>query len=288
LYGGNISIYPGAAIDGLNGSILFLDSDFNLISKISKDYEKAPFEVYTDGYFANNLTISGKLTVDGLIDPTGLVLTSQVSSPTVPELGKATIWCRESDGYCVITDGYGRNIELTGSGGAGIPGPPGPAGANAASLTMLAQDWDDVYTGYPVVTTSTIEMDSLDPSLIVRSAKYGAAASMAVTTRVPTGVTQLDVTYLTRAKEAPALAGWTRVDWYSRVVGSAWSAAFAPLNLATYADTAWHSQTQSILLSTLGAAVGDLVTLEISFPPTHSNFGAGTALFIASIDLGWS
>jgi hypothetical protein len=68
-----------------------------------------------DGYFTNSVTIGGKLTVGGLIDPTGLVLESQGSNPTTPEAGKATLWYRSSDGYVVISDSI-KDIVLNDTG----------------------------------------------------------------------------------------------------------------------------------------------------------------------------
>jgi hypothetical protein len=68
-----------------------------------------------DGYFNNNVTINGKLTVGGLIDPTGLIITNQISSPGgTPEIGSTTIWARSSDGYIIATDEYGNDLQLNG------------------------------------------------------------------------------------------------------------------------------------------------------------------------------
>lgn len=115
LYGGDVLILPGAATDGLDGRILFLDSEFNLVVKIDKDCDIAPLEVYYDSYFANNVTIGGKLTVDGLIDPTGLVLVGQNSVPGGnPVDGSSTLWFRNSDGYLISTDKNGNDIVING------------------------------------------------------------------------------------------------------------------------------------------------------------------------------
>ena len=70
-----------------------------------------------DGYFYNNVSIIGKLTVDGLIDPTGLVLDEQATVPGgIPDAGKATIWIRSSDGYTVLTNSDGETTSLSGGG----------------------------------------------------------------------------------------------------------------------------------------------------------------------------
>jgi hypothetical protein len=76
-----------------------------------------------DGYFYNNLSINGKLTVDGLIDPTGLVLDEQATVPGgTPDAGKATIWVRSSDGYAVLTNSDGETTSL-GGGGSSLTAP---------------------------------------------------------------------------------------------------------------------------------------------------------------------
>ena len=70
-----------------------------------------------DGYFYNNLEIDGKLTVAGLIDPTGLVLAEQVSVPGGnPSIGNYTLWVRD-DGYVLITNSSGETTTLSGSEG---------------------------------------------------------------------------------------------------------------------------------------------------------------------------
>lgn len=68
-----------------------------------------------DGYtlINNDLAVTGKLYVDGLIDPTGMVLTNQVSVPGGnPDPGKVALWTRDSDGYLVQTDSSGREIVI--------------------------------------------------------------------------------------------------------------------------------------------------------------------------------
>jgi len=80
--GGNIIINPGIATgSGENGKLI----------------------VNGDGYITGDFGIAGKLTVDGLIDPTGLVLTEQSSKPTSGTATTGAIWLH-SDGYLVLTD----------------------------------------------------------------------------------------------------------------------------------------------------------------------------------------
>lgn len=67
----------------------------------------------TDGNFANDVTIGGKLTVTGAIDPTGLILDPQSSTPCGE--GEAGIWVRSSDGALMFTAGNGTDyvVDLT-------------------------------------------------------------------------------------------------------------------------------------------------------------------------------
>lgn len=70
-------------------------------------------QVYGDGY------VNGKLTVTGLIDPTGLVLETQASVPGgTPAVGEATIWVRSSDGEAILTDENGSDTILSGGAAA--------------------------------------------------------------------------------------------------------------------------------------------------------------------------
>jgi len=69
-----------------------------------------------------DLTVNGKLTVDGLIDPTGLVLDAQASSPYIPPTGKGTLWVSNTT-PCELyfTDDAGVDHQLLGGGGGGAP-----------------------------------------------------------------------------------------------------------------------------------------------------------------------
>lgn len=61
-----------------------------------------------------NVEVTGKLTVGGLIDPTGLVLEDQAAVPGgSPAAGYATIWVRDSDTCLVLTDSSGTDFDLT-------------------------------------------------------------------------------------------------------------------------------------------------------------------------------
>ena len=77
------------------------------------------FQVVGDASFANDVSISGKLTVLGLIDPTGLLLTSQISAPFVPVGSDGGIWTN-GVGDLIYTNGGGDvNLSTGGGGGSG-------------------------------------------------------------------------------------------------------------------------------------------------------------------------
>ena len=77
----------------------------------------------TDGKVnvTGDVDISGKLTVGGLIDPTGLVLDEQAAVPSVTVAGKGTVWVRDdTPNVLVFTDDAGADTVLTAMG----PTPP--------------------------------------------------------------------------------------------------------------------------------------------------------------------
>jgi hypothetical protein len=69
----------------------------------------------TDGYFLSDLEICGKLTVAGLIDPTGMVFAHQASAPGIPVGGESILWV-DSDGYMILSDTGGDNIVFSQNG----------------------------------------------------------------------------------------------------------------------------------------------------------------------------
>lgn len=60
--------------------------------------------------FSNNVTINGKLTVDGLIDPTGLILTSQSSLPYNPSSSEGILWV--SGAKLKFTNSSGNSLDF--------------------------------------------------------------------------------------------------------------------------------------------------------------------------------
>jgi hypothetical protein len=68
-----------------------------------------------NSYFNGPVEINNKLTVAGLIDPTGLVLDEQAAVPGgTPAAGKGTIWTRTTDSAVVFTDSSGSTYILNG------------------------------------------------------------------------------------------------------------------------------------------------------------------------------
>jgi hypothetical protein len=64
-----------------------------------------------------DVNIAGKLTVSGLIDPTGLVLDEQATDPATPTAGKGTIWVRnDTPNELIFTDDAGTEHVIVGVG----------------------------------------------------------------------------------------------------------------------------------------------------------------------------
>jgi|GEM_PF-2422554 len=60
--------------------------------------------------------VNGKLTVTGLIDPTGMVLVNQATIPGgTPAAGSSTLWVRLSDNSLMLTDSGGSDHPVSGS-----------------------------------------------------------------------------------------------------------------------------------------------------------------------------
>ncbi|MCP4392700.1 MAG: hypothetical protein GY804_00240 [Alphaproteobacteria bacterium] len=102
------------------------------------------------------VTIDGKLTVTGLIDPTGLVLTEQASVPDTPAAGFGYVWTKNTTPSTLIfTDDAGTD-HLIEAGGGDVEGP-------ASSITNAIAIFDDT-TGksiddFPQITTTTSSDD---------------------------------------------------------------------------------------------------------------------------------
>lgn len=78
--------------------------------------------------------IGGKLTVTGLIDPTGLKLAQQASDPGSTGAGEGTIWVKSDDPTTLwFTDSDGTDVQLGAGGGGGLTTYADVATAKAAT-----------------------------------------------------------------------------------------------------------------------------------------------------------
>lgn len=144
--GGSITITPGSG--GTAAGSVTVATDAEDVIVVGSENTHAAFEVQTDGYFYQNLEVGNKLTVGGLIDPTGLVLDRQSTVPGgTPAAGKVTLWVRDSDGYVIATDE--SDVDLVLSGGSGGSDTPTlaqvlaeGADANNLNITSLADPVD--------------------------------------------------------------------------------------------------------------------------------------------------
>jgi len=90
--------------------------------------------------------VNGKLTVTGLIDPTGMVLVNQAAIPGgTPAAGSSTLWVRTSDNSLMLTDSGGSDHPVSGS--------AIETKDEGGTLTTLTQSYDFVGAG---VTASAI------------------------------------------------------------------------------------------------------------------------------------
>jgi len=104
----------------------------------------------------NDLRVDGKLTVTGLIDPTGVVLDEQAAAPAPPVAGKGTVWVRDdTPNEFVFTDDAGVDHVLR-SGDV-----VGPAGATDLAVVLY-----DGATG-KLVQDSSLVSDATGSDLTV-------------------------------------------------------------------------------------------------------------------------
>lgn len=130
--GGNVEIFGGTPTAGNNdgGSIVLTPG--------------AGIGTGADGV----VFVAGKLTVTGIIDPTGLVLDNQASVPDgTPSPGKSTLWVRSSDNALIVTDDGGVDTEVGTGGGSttlgGLTDVTITAPAIGQVLTFNGVDWEN-------------------------------------------------------------------------------------------------------------------------------------------------
>ena len=104
--GYNIDLTSGSALISSDGNVTIADT----------------LDVLGDGYVFGNFDITGKLTVGGLIDPTGMVFTGQTVTPFVPAVGDATLWFDSTTDTFMFTNSVGTDAELGASGSSDFDG----------------------------------------------------------------------------------------------------------------------------------------------------------------------
>jgi len=101
---GGISCVPTVGAVVVDGSALYARDGTN--GAMLANINCGAFDLVncTNGTFLGSVHIFGKLTVDGLIDPTGLVLTPQFAAPFTGTPTAAGVWVRSADGKLIYTD----------------------------------------------------------------------------------------------------------------------------------------------------------------------------------------
>lgn len=170
--GSNIYLSPGTGSSAAtHGSVLLRDHTNTIVAEISaRSGLTAPFTVYDD------VDIQGKLTVSGLIDPTGLVLDLQSSVPGgTPAAGKATFWIRDTDGYGIITDENGIDTVI----GSGVSG--GGGSSTLEEVLLLGNtsgDTDIELSGTGKIITGDSVSDAKDIDIMAGDSSGGAGGEV--------------------------------------------------------------------------------------------------------------
>jgi hypothetical protein len=129
---GALTINTGAAGNGSAGDILMIagssssgnGSDISIAGGFTPDPGGTGGNIAltpgTGGAGDGAVIINGKLTVTGLIDPTGLVLTGQAAAPTTLAAGEGLIWVdnNASPSELVFTNDLGTDIVISTAAGA--------------------------------------------------------------------------------------------------------------------------------------------------------------------------
>jgi hypothetical protein len=105
-----LSVGPVGAIQYSDGSGAFLGTA-NATLNNTGDLSAVTVTTTGDGSIGGDLNVTGKLTVGGLIDPTGLVLEEQAANPWTPVAGSAALWVRDdSPNILMFTDDLGTDF----------------------------------------------------------------------------------------------------------------------------------------------------------------------------------
>ncbi|MCP4185916.1 MAG: hypothetical protein GY761_21855, partial [Hyphomicrobiales bacterium] len=132
---------------------------------------------FTYDYTSNEVTIDGKLTVTGLIDPTGLVLTEQATVPDTPAAGFGYVWTKNTTPSTLIfTDDAGTD-HLIEAGGGDVDGPTSSTDLSIATLDgttgKLIQD-NATTTLFTGLSEAILKMNvsGLDGDAFIRMGNY--------------------------------------------------------------------------------------------------------------------
>jgi len=156
---------------------------------------------------AGAVVVNGKLTVTGLIDPTGLVLSEQGSDPASTGAGEGTFWVKnDTPNTPMFTDGAGADwglVQVT-------PGTdPSWNVSPAAGPTYAASDLDFVVT-----SGGTVEVSLPAPALNHRVSVKVGVSPVSVSVKPAAAGTLIDGTdYF--AAGLPLLAQWEQITLIS-------------------------------------------------------------------------
>lgn len=134
--------YPFTPSHGTAGNIQFSDYGGKFLSDDKLTWTTS----------SSTLTVDGKLTVTGLIDPTGLVLSEVGGDPASTGAGEGTIWVKSTTPTTLyFTDSAGSDHQLGVGGGGGGSG-------TVTSVAVTGSDGIEVDSGSPITTSGTIAL----------------------------------------------------------------------------------------------------------------------------------
>ena len=142
-----------------------------------------------------DLTMTGKLTVGGLIDPTGLVISEEASCPWTPEAGYGAVWVRDdTPSVLMFTDDAGTDYEVATTGGVVTS-----VFSRSGAVTAAADDYAaSEVTNDSGVTGAYVDdaLNTIDSALTaLGTISTQDADSVSVTGGTLTGITQMSYTF---------------------------------------------------------------------------------------------
>ena len=98
-------------VDGTRGAVTIRDNATPIGANLFEVQNNGSTDIFSVDI--NGATIDGKLTVTGLIDPTGMVFNEQATIPQVPAAGEGTLWVRnDNPNVLVFRNDAGTDIDL--------------------------------------------------------------------------------------------------------------------------------------------------------------------------------